>query len=111
MRNPDGTYTRTFKDGVKINFNALGLQTSVIDRNANTTTYSYDGSARLISITDPVGLITTFNYAGGKLQSITDPAGRQTTFQYDSAGTLMRITNPDATFVTYAYDGKGHIIQ
>ena len=111
VRNPDGTYTRTFKDGTKANFNAQGLQTSVVDRNLNTTSYGYDGSGRLITVTDPVGLVTTLTYSGAKLQSITDPAGRQTLFQYDGAGNLIRITNPDTTFMTYAYDGKGHITQ
>ena len=35
IKHPDGTYTRTFKDGTRINFNAQGQQTSVVDRNGN----------------------------------------------------------------------------
>ncbi len=111
VRNPDDSYTRTLKDGTKINFSAQGLQTSVVDRNGNTTSYSYDGSGRLLSMTDPVGLITTLTYSGEKLQKITDPAGRQTLFQIDSVGNFARITNPDGTFVAYVYDDKGHITQ
>jgi RHS repeat-associated protein len=111
VKNPDETYTRTFKDGGKVNFNAQGLQTAVIDRNGNTTSFAYDGTSRLITITDPVGLVTTFNYSGGKLQSITDPAGRQTLFQHDAAGALRRITNPDSSFVAYSYDAKGRLTQ
>ncbi|MGH8543568.1 MAG: hypothetical protein ACREX3_08045, partial [Gammaproteobacteria bacterium] len=111
LKNPDNTFTRTLKDGTKIHFNAQGLQTSVIDRNGNTTSYAYDGSGRLTTITDPVGLATTLTYSGGTLQRITDPAGRQTLFQFDSAGNLSRITNPDNSFATYAYDGQGHITQ
>jgi len=110
-RNPDGTYTRTFKDGTKVNFNAQGFQISVIDRNANATGFGYDGSGRLTTVTDPVGLVTTLAYTGAKLQSITDPAGRQTLFQYDTTGNLTRITNPDSSFVAYSYDSKGHITQ
>ncbi|HEV8719169.1 MAG TPA: tandem-95 repeat protein [Candidatus Binatia bacterium] len=111
IRNPDGTYTRSFKDGTKINFNSQGLQTSVVDRNNNTTAYGYDGSGRLITITDPVGLVTTLSYANGSLQRITDPAGRQTQFQHDSAGNVTRITNPDSTFVSYAYDAIGRMTR
>ncbi len=110
-KNPDGTYTRTYKDGTKVNFNAQGLQTSVIDRNVNTTSFGYDGSGRLTTVTDQVGLVMTLTYSGARLQRITDPAGRQTQFQYDPAGNLTRITNPDTSFVTYSYDGKGHITQ
>ena len=111
VRNPDGTFTRAFKDGTKVNFNSQGLQTSVIDRNANTTSYGYDGSAKLITITDPVGLITTFTYVNDRVQRITDPSGRQTDFQHDSSGNLTRITNPDGTFVRYGYDSAGRMIE
>ncbi len=112
VRNPDGTYTRTLKDGTKINFSAQGYQTSLVDRNNNTTSYVYNGSNRLATITDPAGLVTTLTYAASsKLQRITDPAGRQTEFQHDSAGNLIRISSPDATFMTYAYDGSGRLTQ
>jgi RHS repeat-associated protein len=111
VKNPDGTYKRALKDGTKINFNTQGFETSVVDRNGNATNYSYDGSGRLLRVTDPMGLITTLTYSGEKLQKITDPAGRQTQFQYDSSGNLVRITNPDGTFVAYAYDSKQHITQ
>src|SRR5262245_13025598 len=100
-----------FKDGTRINFNAQGHQTSVVDRNGNATNYSYDSDNRLISMGDPAGLVTNLTYNGAKLQRITDPAGRQTQFQYSSAGHLVRITNPDATFVNYTYDGKARLIQ
>jgi RHS repeat-associated protein len=110
VKNPNGTYTWTRKDGTKINFNAQGLETSVVDRNGNTTNYAYDGG-RLLTITDPAGLITTLTYGGPRLQRITDPAGRQTLFQYDAAGNLTRITNPDSSFMTYVYDANGHVTQ
>ncbi len=111
IKNSDGSYTRTFKDGNQINFNARGQQTSAVDRNGNTTSYSYDASDRLIAVTDPAGLVTTLNYAGAKIQRITDPSGRQTQCQYDSSGNLIQITNPDGSFVSYVYDDKGHIVQ
>jgi RHS repeat-associated protein len=111
IRSPDGTYARSLKDGTTIHFNAQGLQTSVVDRNSNITSYAYDAGGKLIAITDPIGLVTTLTYSSGKLQRITDPAGRQTLFQFDSAGNLSRISNPDNTFLTYGYDGQGHITQ
>ena len=107
VRNADGTYTRTFKDGVKINFNAEGLHTSTVDRNGNTTAYSYNQSGLLTSITDPTGLVTTFGYDGnGRLSSITDPAGRTTQVNIDAQGNLASITNADGTGVSYTYDAN-----
>ncbi|HWP91606.1 MAG TPA: LamG-like jellyroll fold domain-containing protein [Thermodesulfobacteriota bacterium] len=106
FQNPDGTFTRKMKDGTVINFNAQGLQTSVVDRNGNTTTYQYDGQNRLTSITDPVGKITTLTYTGDKLSSVTDPAGRTTIFEHDGAGNLIKITDPDGTFRQFSYDSN-----
>ncbi len=111
IKNPDGTFTRTFKDGTRANFNSQGHQTSVVDRSGNTTNYSYDAGNRLTAVTDPAGLVTALVYAGAKLQRITDPSGRQTQFQYDSSGYLIRTTHPDGSFVSYGYDDKGHVIQ
>ncbi|TMA82906.1 MAG: RHS repeat protein, partial [Deltaproteobacteria bacterium] len=111
IRNPNGTYSRAFKDGTKVNFSSQGLQTSVVDRNNNITTYGYDGSGRLITVTDPVGLVTTLVYANDRLQKITDPAGRPTQFQHDSSGNLTRVTNPNGTFVRYNYDSAGRMIE
>ena len=52
-RNLDGTYTRTLKDGTTYQFSAQGLQTSLADRNGNTTTYAYNGTNQLTTLTDP----------------------------------------------------------
>jgi RHS repeat-associated protein len=105
VKNPDGTYTRTLKDGIKINFNAEGLHTSTVDRNANTTTYSYNESGLLTSITDPTALVTAFAYDGNdRLSSITDPAGRTSQVNINAQGNLASITNADGTTASYTYD-------
>ena len=67
------TYTRTYPDGSTVVFNSTGQETSIADRNGNTTSYAYvtSGAAAgaLQTITDPVGLVTTLAYNGttGKL--------------------------------------------
>jgi len=83
-RNLDGSFTRRLKDGTLIEFDADGFQTAVIDRNGNTTSYAYDANDNLTTITDPVGLVTTFAYTGGLLTSVTDPASRVTSFAHDA---------------------------
>ncbi|MBI1748794.1 MAG: VCBS repeat-containing protein [Acidobacteria bacterium] len=104
VRNADGTFTRTMKDGTKINFNAEGLHVSTVDRNGNTTQYDYDDNGRLISITDPVGLVTQLSYDGnGRLSSVQDPAGRVTTFTIEG-GNLKRVTDPSGAVVRFDYD-------
>jgi YD repeat-containing protein len=109
VRNGDGTFTRTLKNGTTINYDSTGYQTSWADRNGNTTGYTYDSSGKLQTITDPTGKTTTFYYNNGKIQSITDPAGRTTIFQHDTAGDLISITDPDGSITTYTYNN--HIMD
>jgi RHS repeat-associated protein len=107
IRNSDGSYTHTEKDGVKMHFDAQGLITEHEDRNNNITAYAYDIDDKLLTITDPVGLITTFVYdINGLLQTVTDPASRVNAFEYDAIGNLIKITFPDNTFKTFEYDNR-----
>ena len=107
VRNADGTYTHTEKDGTRMHFDASGLMSAHEDRNANTTSYAYDDENRLEILTDPVGLVTTFDYGpDGKLAAVTDPGARVSRFDYDLDGNLVKLTYPDATFQTYEYDER-----
>jgi len=104
-RNDDGTFTLSYPDGMHVEFDANGLQTSRIDRNGNTTTYSYQDN-RLSTITDPTGGETTFSYADGLLQSIVDPTGRETTFDHNEARDLIGVTYPDGSSQSFTYDNN-----
>lgn len=110
-RNPDNSFTRRLKDGTRYNFNAVGLQTSRVDRNGNATTYQYDAQDRLTRITDPAALQTTFAYgANGKLASVTDPAGRMTFFTHNADGNLTRIGEPNGAARFFGYSPGGHLL-
>lgn len=106
----DGSYQRTDLEQTKQLFGIDGKIRSISDRLGNTTTYRYDSQGRLTTVVDPVGLETTFSYAGPRLSSITDPAGRVTSFTHDSSGNLIRITDPDGTFRSFEYDGLHHMV-
>ena len=108
-RNADGSYTRKYKDGSIVSFNAQGFQTSFADRNGNTTLYEYDANGAVIKVTDPAGLVTLFTYVNGRLASTTDPAGRVTRMDYGPDGQLIKTTQPDATTLSYAYDNFGRM--
>jgi len=106
VKNPDGTFTRKLKDGTQIQFDAEGLQTAVVDRNGNTTSYQYNAAEQLVSITDPVSLVTRFSYINGHIANITDPAGRVTMFDHDAGGNLTRITDLDGSIRRFDYDDQ-----
>ena len=109
--NPDGTYTRTLKDGTTYQFNIQGLQISMADRNGNTTTHAYNGSNQLTTVTDPAGQVTTLSYNGTRLATITDPAGRVTQLTHDSAGNLITVDAADQTQQRFAYDAQHRMTQ
>jgi RHS repeat-associated protein len=106
----DDTWLRRMKDGTEHRFSASGLHLETRDRNGNRTVFGYDAADRLVSITDPVGGVTSLSYIGGKLTSITDPAGRTTQFSIDGAGDLAALTTPDGATTQYGYDGRHRVI-
>jgi YD repeat-containing protein len=105
---------------------AIGPRTDVVDK----TTYTYDTSGNLSTITNAVGQVTTLsNYdANGRVGLITDANGattaltysprgwltgktvtsggtvETTTYDYDGVGQLTLVTLPDTSTVTYTYD-------
>ena len=88
-------------------FDSDGRQTALVDRNGNTTQFTYNSGGNLSSIVDPVGLTTTLAYdAGGDLSAITDPGGRTTQFVIDDGGDLVQVTNPDGTSRRFNYDDQ-----
>lgn len=117
VKNGGGTYTLTDKFGNKENFSSTGLLTSKVDRNGNTTSYSYDGSGRLTGITDPFSRTTTFNLTSGKVSSVVDIASRTTTIGRDGSSRITSITAPDpdgagalaAPVMGYAYDSSNRM--
>jgi YD repeat-containing protein len=80
---------------------------------APESSYAYDAVGNLTSITNPLGLDTTFDYVGlYRLvsQTLPDPGGAGsldapvTTFAYDAVGNRTSLTDPAGNDTTWAYD-------
>ena len=70
-----------------------------------TTGFTYDANGRLLTVSDPLGNVSTQSYdANGRLTSTTDPEGNTTTFAYSLRGKVARINFPDGTFERFGYD-------
>jgi len=103
----------TFQNGEKRQFNlTTGLLTAIIDRNGNTTQLTYDGSNRLVTVTDPVSRHLYFHYANGSsllVTSVTSDFGVTLSYSYDAQGRLIQVTKPDQTTVSYTYNTQSQI--
>jgi len=106
-------WTLTFHNGEKRIFSYLsGSLTSIVDRNGNTTSVSYDGLNRLATVTDPAGRHLYFNYPNNSsylVSSVTSDVGLTVAYTYDSQNRLSKVTENDGSFVTFTYDANSNI--
>jgi len=88
-----------------------GALTAIVDRNGNTTQLTYDASARLTTVTDPVSRHLYFNYngSGALVASVTSDFGVTVSYSYDSQGRLSQVTEPDGSTLNYQYDANSFI--
>ena len=102
----NGTLEYRYGSGMLMRFDSSGKLTAMTDRNGNTTTLTYSGS-NLTQITDPVGRAITFEYDGsGKVVRVTDPLNRSWIYGYSDEvayGILSSVTNPLGHITRYNY--------
>ena len=70
---------------------------------------SYDNSGRLLSMTDPNGVVTVLTYdPRGRLETSTVASGTSdaaiTNFEYDGVGNVTKIILANGSFLSYTYD-------
>jgi len=112
---PGSSYwTITFKNGEQRLFdNSTGHLISIIDRNGNTTNLSYDGSGRLVTVTDPVSRHLYFTYGSGGasylVSEVTTDVGITISYSYDSMGRLSQVTEQDSSTFNFAYNSQSLI--
>lgn len=104
-QNSDGSFTLSFNDGGRQQFNAAGKLLSITDRYNNQTTLTYDNSGRLVSASDPFGRVLSFTTnADGQVLSIADALGTIATYSYGSQRELLATTYPDSSAYHFTYD-------
>jgi len=107
VKNGDGTYTVTFKDGRVHEFNSFGKLLSLRDVNGSQTTLAYGANGYLTSVTDPFGRVLTFTANGnGQILSISDGLGTIASYAYDS-DQLRSVTYADSSAYNFAYTSGG----
>ncbi|NCC34099.1 MAG: RHS repeat protein, partial [Chloroflexia bacterium] len=116
----DGTWTRTYRDGSTMQFNADGRLTRISDRYGNfqlllyesngrsVPTGSWDLTTRLRRIVDSSENSFDFVYSdAGYLAEIRDSAGRSYRFEHDEQGFLIATIDPLGQREQFGYDANG----
>lgn len=114
-QNGNGTWTLTKSHGLKYNFSVNGNLSSIVDRNGNTITLTYDaagyvpiiGFPLFKSLTTPAGTPVVIGY-DFRLTKITDTLGRVINFNYNSRGLLSSIVDFNGRAVSFTYDANTH---
>ena len=105
VRNADGTWTATRKDGTLYTFNAAGFLRRVQDRNGNAIVLTLDSGNYVTRIADPTGrYVDVAQDASHRFTSMTDHTGRTWAFAYSASGDLASVTPPSLDRGTMASD-------
>ena len=106
-----GAGSLILKSGGIEQFNAAGKLRSLIDRNGNAITLSYDNNGFLAMVTDPFGRVLTINTnANGQVASISDSLGTIATYRYGGSNELTSVTYADNSAFNFSYDGDLRLI-
>lgn len=84
---------------------------SVRDALNQTTSFTY--GTRFTTVTDPLGLVTRYDYdASAQVSAITGPAVAGASavrqFAYDAAGNVVMVTDGEVKATSFQYDGNGN---
>ena len=100
VRQAQNTYT----------FSAAGQLMTAKDINGYTTTFGYNGSSQLTTITDSESRILSVAWTGGHITSVTDPnvtPHRTVTFQYnDGNGNLTDVIDANGGHTHFVYNAN-----
>jgi YD repeat-containing protein len=140
IREAGAEFVRDLPDSVRVFFDAQGRHVRTQNRQRHVTTFGYDGSGRLTTITlppaasplsyslsyDAYGRIARIDAPGvpatrttilavdpatGRLTAITEPDGRVVRFSYGSDHKIASRTDRRGTVTDFQYDAGGRVSQ
>jgi YD repeat-containing protein len=94
-------------------FDSTGRQLSMTDRNGYVTSYAYDGSGHLATVTDASSTpnrALTFTWTGTHITRVADNAARHADYTYDAAGNLGGVTDVAGNTWAFTYDTAHQLV-
>ena len=115
------TSTDPVGDTTSYSRNAIGWTMAVVSPRGNvaggtpsqyTTTWTRDNAGNPLTVTDPLGHVTTQVYdADGNLTSVTDAGGHTTSTTYDADSEPTTVMRADQTTIHSGYDADGNVVS
>jgi RHS repeat-associated protein len=108
-QNANGTWTFTRQAQDTYVFSSTGQLLSETDLNGYTTSFAYNVSGQLTTVTDPSNRILEIGWTGHTITSVTDPnlsPSRVVTYEYDSLGDLTDVIDVNGGDTHYTYNGS-----
>lgn len=98
---------------MRMEYNNRDQITRTIDALDGNTVFTYDDAGRILSVTNPAGVVIERNrYDGaGNLIERTDALNRSETFEYDRLNRLIRATDRKGQSTRWEYNSAGELVQ
>jgi RHS repeat-associated protein len=79
-------------------------------RDGQTTSYGYDLTTRVTTVTAPLNRVTRYTYdTTGKVTQIVNPKLEPTTVEWTSDFKVEKVIEPTGKFTTYTYNANGYL--
>jgi RHS repeat-associated protein len=109
VRDPRGTETTFSYYGPTSAQLRWKLQTRT-DRLGNTTSYAYDLTNRVTTVTAPLSRVTKYAYdTEGKPTTITNPLNQQTLIAWTADRQVSKVTEPGGAHRDFTYNDNGYL--
>lgn len=80
------------------------------NRTGNTTSFAYDLTNRLTTVTAPLSRVSKYAYdTEGKVTGITNPKNETTTVQWSADRHVTKVIEPTTAFTEFAYNANGYL--
>jgi RHS repeat-associated protein len=109
VRDPRGNETRFAYLGSGAGTDRWKLA-SLTDRAGNATTFSYDTTNRVTTMTEPLSRVSKYAYdTDGKVVKITNPLNQDTLVAWSVDRAVAKVTEPTGVFTSFTYNDNGYL--
>ena len=103
-----GVYTYVPRNGSTYKYDATGRLTSITDRNGESTSLAWSATTLTITTSDGRALALTRN-TDGTVSQMAGPEGRTLLYHYDGSGNLDQVTDARGKVWHFGYDKPGRM--